>query len=154
MTNTQTDANAALDELIVLKIWALSAAFERRLATELAGFGLSVAAFRLIGEVMREPEGLRQGELARRLGVRPPTVSTAVARLEKDGLVRRVPDPDDPRARRVHLNPDAPLLPGLEMLGRLESVLVDGLDKDEFEHLAELLDTLCTRLRSSVEPCP
>ena len=141
------DPAPSLEGLVVLKLWSVVAAFERRLADELDSFGLSVAAFRLIGEVMREPEGVRQGELAHRLGVRPPTISAAVARLERDGLVSRSPDPEDPRARRVHLAPGAPLLPGVELLQRLESLLVDGLDDEARTGLDEALSHLADRLR-------
>jgi DNA-binding MarR family transcriptional regulator len=140
-----------LDGLVAVKLWAVVAAFERRLSAELAGFGLSVAAFRLIGEVMREPDGVRQGELARRLGVKPPTVSIALAGLERDGMVVRFPDPADPRARLVCLAPDASLLGGVDVLGRIDAVLTDGLSEGDRVRLGEVLDTLADRLRSSPE---
>ena len=140
-----------IEALTVVKLWTLLASFERRLAGELAELGLSVAAFRLIGEVMREPDGVRQGELARRLGVRPPTVSAAVARLEQDGLVRRVPDSEDLRARRVQLVPDASLLPGVEVLQRMESLLVEGLGDSDRERLDGALALLADRLRTDAE---
>ena len=53
---------------ITARLWSLSAAFHARLAYDLASVGLTLAEFRLVGEVMRSPEGLRQGELAARLG--------------------------------------------------------------------------------------
>ncbi|MGH3448773.1 MAG: MarR family winged helix-turn-helix transcriptional regulator [Nocardioidaceae bacterium] len=45
----------------------------------------------------------RLGDLAERLGVNPSVASRAVAALEQQGYVERVPDPDDARACRVHL---------------------------------------------------
>ncbi|SDT46197.1 MarR family winged helix-turn-helix transcriptional regulator [Microlunatus soli] len=45
----------------------------------------------------------RLGDLAEKLQVKPSVASRAVAALESDGLVVRVPDPDDARACRVHL---------------------------------------------------
>ena len=53
----------------VLLLWQLAITFEAHLATELAGMGLTVASFRLIGEVMQASDGLRTEELARRLKV-------------------------------------------------------------------------------------
>lgn len=45
----------------------------------------------------------RLGDLAEKLQVKPSVASRAVAALESDGLVSRIPDPDDARACRVHL---------------------------------------------------
>jgi len=140
-----------LDQLGVLQLWSLLSSFELRLAAELAELGLSVAAFRLIGEVMLEPAGIRQGELARRLGVRPPTVSAAVTRLEQSGLIHRVTDPHDPRARRVCLSANAPLLPGLDVLQRMEVALFDGMTAEERAQTIDMLSTLNRRLQPTRE---
>ncbi|QDP96749.1 MarR family transcriptional regulator [Microlunatus elymi] len=45
----------------------------------------------------------RLGDLAERLRVKPSVASRAVAALETDGYVKRVADPDDARACRIHL---------------------------------------------------
>lgn len=39
--------------------------------------------------------------------VRPPTMTRLIAELERAGLVRRVPDPDDRRVRWIHPTPSA-----------------------------------------------
>lgn len=52
------------------------------LEVSLGGIGLSLAEYRILGELERGGSG--NGELARALGVTPPTVTTVV-----DGLVRR-----------------------------------------------------------------
>ncbi|MDG1478564.1 MAG: MarR family transcriptional regulator [Myxococcota bacterium] len=129
-----------------VRLWSLLVAFERRLAHELSDLGISVSGFRLIGEVSRSPDGVRQAELARRLGVRPPTVSAAVARLEAQGLVRRVPDPDDPRARRVLLADGVALRPGFDVLGRMDELLCGGMPESERQQTLAILDTLTQRL--------
>jgi DNA-binding MarR family transcriptional regulator len=46
-------------------------------------------------------EGMRMSTLARELGVTPGAVTQLIDQLERQGLVRRVPDPDDQRATRV-----------------------------------------------------
>jgi len=136
-----------LPDLLALQLWQLAVSFEARLAAELSDLGLSVAAFRLIGEVMRAPAGLRQGELARRLGVSAPTVSVAVAKLEKDGLLHRVQDPDDPRARRVCLAPNADLSAGVDVLTRLEVALTEGRGAGALDDARALLADLDRRLQ-------
>src|SRR5215218_6706340 len=52
-------------------------------------------------------DGLRIGELARRARLSKQTLTTMVRLMERDGLVRREPDPDDGRASRVSLTPRA-----------------------------------------------
>lgn len=48
-------------------------------------------------------ESASQAQLARSLDVTPQTVSVAIRKLENDGLVERLPAPDDARMRRVSL---------------------------------------------------
>jgi DNA-binding MarR family transcriptional regulator len=48
-------------------------------------------------------DGITQAELVERLGIRSPTVSKALTRLERVGYVRREIDPN--RSRRVFLTP-------------------------------------------------
>jgi DNA-binding MarR family transcriptional regulator len=48
-------------------------------------------------------EGVRVGEIARNLGVKVPSATEQIIKLEKADLVRRDPDPDDSRAVRVVL---------------------------------------------------
>jgi DNA-binding MarR family transcriptional regulator len=47
--------------------------------------------------------GVRVGEIARNLGVRVPSATEQIIKLERAGLARREPDPDDSRAVRVVL---------------------------------------------------
>jgi DNA-binding MarR family transcriptional regulator len=54
-----------------------------------------------------EKDGLRMGSLAERARLSKQTMSTLVRLAERDGLVRRVPDPLDGRATRVWLTPPA-----------------------------------------------
>jgi DNA-binding MarR family transcriptional regulator len=48
-------------------------------------------------------DGVRVGEIARNLGVRVPSATEQVIKLERAGLARREADPDDSRAVRVVL---------------------------------------------------
>ena len=48
-------------------------------------------------------DGVRVGEIARNLGVRVPSATEQIIKLERAGLARREPDPSDSRAVRVSL---------------------------------------------------
>ena len=52
---------------------------------------------------LRDTGPRRITDLAEAEAVAQPTITTLVGRLERDGLVRRAPDPADARAVRVHL---------------------------------------------------
>src|SRR6478736_9393925 len=50
--------------------------------------------------------GARVGEIARNLGVKVPSATEQIIKLERAGLVRREADPEDSRAVRVRLTPE------------------------------------------------
>lgn len=145
----KTPPHTRLDTLVVTRLWGLQLAFQARLDRALAGLGLTSAGFRLVGELMNAPTGLKQRELAQRLGVKAPTVSVAISKLEAAGVVERVDDPADPRAWSVRLSPTAPLGPGVEVLEALERDLIGSLSTKDRRALIDLLDRVTTRLSRS-----
>jgi DNA-binding MarR family transcriptional regulator len=72
-----------------------------------AGFPEVKASYGSVLIPLFEEEGLRMGEIARRARLSKQTMTTMVRLCERDGLVERLPDPDDGRAMRVHLTPKA-----------------------------------------------
>lgn len=137
-----------LDALVVTRLWALQIAFQARLDGALAGLGLTSAGFRLVGELMGAPQGLSQRELAQRLGVKAPTVSVAVSRLEAAGVVNRVENREDPRSWSVRLAANAPLAHGVEVLERLERELIGPLSAKDRRGMLALLDRVTERMSS------
>jgi DNA-binding MarR family transcriptional regulator len=78
----------------------IRAELDRRITD--AGLGLTPGEGRTLAHAARA--GLvRQNVLAERMGVEAMTVSTYIDRLETKGLVERMPDPDDRRAKLVRL---------------------------------------------------
>ncbi len=75
-------------------------------ALENAGLGLTVVEARTLAVVSRRP-GLRQSTLADELSVEPMTLVGFLDRLEAAGLVERIPDPADRRAKLIRLTPSA-----------------------------------------------
>jgi DNA-binding MarR family transcriptional regulator len=67
------------------------------------GGGLPPTQQAVLGLLDGADDGLRVGELARRIGVSAASLSDTVAALETRRLVSRGPDPDDRRATRVRL---------------------------------------------------
>ncbi|MYW89533.1 MarR family transcriptional regulator [Amycolatopsis rubida] len=77
--------------------------FERAIAA--TGLPLERPAMSVLGILHLEDEPLRIGEIATRMNVVGPHVTRQVQGLESRGLVRRVADPDDQRARLIELTP-------------------------------------------------
>lgn len=66
-------------------------------------FGCTLPRFDLLAQLERHPEGLKMGELSRRLMVTGGNVTGLTDQLAKEGWVSRVEDPQDRRAFRVQL---------------------------------------------------
>lgn len=92
---------------------ALRKAFDRRAAA----LGTTRAQWKALLNLSRTP-GLRQVELADILDIEPITLCRIIDRLEESQLVERTADPDDRRARRLHVTARArPLIEKLQALG-------------------------------------
>jgi len=66
-------------------------------------FGITLPRFDLMAQLERHPDGLRMGELSKRMMVTGGNVTGIVDQLEKEKLVERVADPQDKRAFVVRL---------------------------------------------------
>jgi len=71
------------------------------------GFGHVRPAFGSVLIPLFEEDGLRLGDLARRSRLTKQTMTTMVRAVEKAGLVKQRPDPQDGRAARVWLTDEA-----------------------------------------------
>jgi DNA-binding MarR family transcriptional regulator len=68
-----------------------------------ASFGITLPRFDLMAQLERHPDGLRMGELSKRMMVTGGNVTGITDQLEQEKLVVRVPDPKDRRAYAVKL---------------------------------------------------
>lgn len=78
----------------------IRAEMDRRISE--AGLGLTPGEGRALAHAARAGV-VRQNVLAERIGIEAMTLSTYVDRLEAKGLVERLPDPEDRRAKLVRL---------------------------------------------------
>lgn len=104
-------------------------------------------------------DGTRGTELARRVGISKQAVTPLVAELVEWGMLERIPDPADGRARliRFAVGPDGQhgILEGLAMLGLLEAELADELGHGAWSQLGVTLTRLQAILdRRAAEAMP
>jgi DNA-binding MarR family transcriptional regulator len=93
-----------------LKLWlrllACTVRVESTIRSRLrATFGITLPRFDLMAQLERHPDGLRMGELSKRMMVTGGNVTGIADQLERERLVVRVPDPQDGRAFMVKLTP-------------------------------------------------
>ncbi len=97
-----------------------------------------------------DADGFSQIELARLLDVGKVTLGGLVDRLEENGLVVRVPDPEDRRAKRVMMSRK-----GKALLHKLEEIaavvnreIMDGISATEEQQLIETLTKMKRNLKA------
>jgi DNA-binding MarR family transcriptional regulator len=95
--------SADLAEALFLTAHALKYAGQRRLRDLEAVAGVISFPQARVMTVMADAERVRMGELSAKLGVTARNITTIVDGLEREGLIARVPDPDDRRAILLEL---------------------------------------------------
>lgn len=115
-----------------------------RVEEALRPFELSFARYELLMLLHFSRSGtLPLATVGSRLQVHPTSVTSAVVRLEQQGLVRRVPHPHDRRAKLAELTPD-----GRDRVLRATQVLnatvfaAPGVPPDDGARLVEVLTAL------------
>ncbi len=122
-------------------------------ALENAGLGLTVAEARTLAFVSRRP-GLRQSTLAEELCVEPMTLVGFLDRLEAAGLVERIPDPADRRAKLIRLTPSAAnIVRRIRTIGKsVREEAERGIDPDVVDALRLTLLKMQDNIMKAPEP--
>jgi DNA-binding MarR family transcriptional regulator len=113
-----------------------------------AQFKTTLPRFDLMAQLERAPQGLKMGELSRRMLVTGGNVTGIVDQLERAGLIVRTEDPADRRAYLVKLTRDGRRL-FAQMAAQHESWIVSllaGIPKREQRALNESLLRLRAQL--------
>ena len=86
-------------------------------------------------------EGLKSSELGRAAGLEPSSMTGLLDRMERDGLVRREPDPEDRRAQRLSLTDRGRRLEAAvtEVVSRVLDELTGDLEPEEIETVKRVL---------------
>jgi len=138
-----------------LRLLTCTLTIERRVRAQLREqFAITLPRFDLMAQLERHPQGLKMGELSRRLMVTSGNVTGLTDQLAAEGLVERTPIPADRRAYLVRLTAkgkhafDA-------MAAAHERWIVDifsGLSEAERGKLHALLGQLKTTMPSVARP--
>jgi DNA-binding MarR family transcriptional regulator len=113
----------------------------RAISRDLAAAGLpDLSVYDVLWALYKRP--LRVKELADAVVLSPTAMSRFVDRLERDGYVRREPDPNDRRALQVTVTPE-----GRKLLKRMWPIYARGIE----EHFATHLGRSARTVRATLE---
>jgi len=89
-------------------------------------------------------DALKVVDLGKRSGLEASTMSGLLDRMERDGLVTRVPDPSDRRVLRINLTDEGRRVrdPVIREVERLLSEMLDGISDDEIARTTNLLQRI------------
>jgi DNA-binding MarR family transcriptional regulator len=121
----------------------------RRLAAELATHGIPFKQYFYIRALLEE-DHISQIELSARVGMNRATVTSALDTMEREGLVRRIADPNDRRVYRVALTAKGrklrePIMKTIDSIQRAVSVGLSERELAQFRRVAE-------RMQANLEP--
>ncbi len=162
MDNIETAAIVDLESRLTddhhqsLKLWLRMLSCTVRIEDEIrsrlrAEFNITLPRFDLMAQLERHPEGLRMGELSKRMMVTGGNITGIADLLEQEKLVVRVPDPNDRRVYLVKLTPA-----GRRAFARMAEVheqwireMTGGLTQSEKSTLIQLLSKMKSHLNAA-----
>lgn len=132
------------DSSLGYQINHLSRLMERGLRDRIAPLGVVPGQFAQL-LALYEADGLTQAELCARVQIEQPTMANTLARMERDGLITRSPDPHDRRRSLVMLTPLARKLENelVSAAWAVNALTTGGLSEN---HVAVLMAALATAI--------
>lgn len=118
---------------------------EVRVESALSASGLSLTKLGILHHLVQAGEPLPLGRLAARISCVKSNITQLVDRLEMEGMVNRVSDPEDRRSVRAEITAEGRqrYTVGTRILEEQEECLLRCLNTQEREQLTRLLDQLC-----------
>lgn len=117
----------------------------------LAPLGITLQEMRIAGLLMGE-RGITQKDLAEKLSVRAATLSVAITKLEKQGLVKRKVNSEDKRVQFLTLTTNKKISQVDQLLIELEAMVCEGINKRELAITQKVITQLIENLQKSGEP--
>ncbi|MDE0799316.1 MAG: MarR family transcriptional regulator [Rhodospirillaceae bacterium] len=130
------------------QIGLLSRLFDRALESELAMYKVLPGQFPAL-VMLYQNDGLTQADLCQRINVEQPTMANTLNRMERDGLVQRVGDPDDKRRSLIYLTDRAMAFKDdlIERARQVPGQALAGLDSADQDKLFHIIGKMINNLR-------
>lgn len=133
-----------MNQPLVFSLLGTAHALEARLEAALDRVGLSLAKVGVLSQLAESTDPISLSELAERRACVRSNITQLIDRLEKDGLVRRRPDPADRRGvlaaltaagKRAHAR-------GVDVLEREQAAIAGALGQGDAASLRAALEAL------------
>ena len=113
--------------------------------------GISPAQFPILLELWQK-DGLSQQELVERADLKQATIANTLARMERDGLITREPNPDDARSRLIMLTEQARALQqqSTEIAKAINQTALSDLSADEQKLFLEMVAKIVARQQEMI----
>jgi DNA-binding MarR family transcriptional regulator len=142
---------------VVGRLLLCAAHLERAIVAALERFGLSFGDFDVLNTLRRldDERGTNPSDLARSSLITSGAMTARLDRLERAGLIRRAPDPNDRRAVRVHMTDEGRKLAEQALLAVIaaDQAFLEPLSRRQRDAVASGLKPCCCEL-SSDRPSP
>ncbi|MDP5220781.1 MarR family transcriptional regulator [Ruegeria sp. 2205SS24-7] len=141
---------------VIGRVVRLSALYSEEMGKTFANHGLSAASFDVLATLLRSgpPHALSPNQLLATMMVTSGTMTNRIDQLEKDGLVARIPNPEDKRSVHVKLTES-----GIRKIDAavsdhvvVQKRLVEGLSEMDRTELSAILDKCLTYLAGDRTP--
>ena len=154
--HTDTESRVHAEHADALRLWLRMLACTNLIEGDVRSrlrqeFETTLPRFDLMAQLERVPQGMKMGELSRRMMVTGGNVTGITDQLVEEGLVKRMDNPEDRRAYIVRLTPR-----GRRVFGKMAAAhekwivrLFGGLNKEQEKQLYELLAVLKTHVTAA-----
>ena len=112
---------------------------------------IAPAQFPILLELWQK-DGLSQQELVERADLKQATIANTLARMERDGLITREPNPDDARSRLIMLTEQARALQqqSTEIAKAINQTALSDLSADEQKLFLEMTAKIVARQQEMI----
>lgn len=110
---------------------------------------ISMQEFRIVGLLIGE-EGINQKDLAKKLSVKPATLSVAIDKLVEKGVIERKPSLSDKRVNCLKLCNEVDLTPVNNIVRDIEMQLTAGISKEDLDTTKRVIKTMLSNVNTDV----
>jgi MarR family transcriptional regulator, transcriptional regulator for hemolysin len=141
----------SLQRELGLTIGEISRAWRFQMNRRLKPFGLNLSTRQVLLQLHRNPEGLMQNELARRLGIEGPTLVRLLDHLERKAWIKRLTAEHDKRRKYAVLTPmaDSQIRIIEELSAELRATMMHGLNEAELAACLKTMQAIRDRLTAN-----
>jgi MarR family transcriptional regulator for hemolysin len=139
------------EKALAARLGPVSRSWQQLADSALSSLGVSNSSGWALVHLLRLGDDVRQGDLARAINVTEPSLVRTLHLLEDAGLVERVADDSDRRAKNLRLTEDGIIAARRidKRLIELRASLLDGIPTEDVETVVRVLDRIAARIAES-----